>query len=118
MEQAKALDLLEPLDWKAIDPDPIFDEARQEKAIGYQYYTTLMAWRSDAKPVETWQQFWDVEAFPGKRALPNYPTYALPVALLADGVNAQALSERKIVVRGTRGSVRLHPGGSSFLKHK
>src|SRR3546814_1916086 len=75
MEQAKALDLLEPLDWKAIDPDPIFDEARQEKAIGYQYYTTLMAWRSDAKPVETWQQFWDVDAFPGKRALPNYPTY-------------------------------------------
>src|SRR3546814_8490174 len=72
MEQAKALDLLEPLDWKAIDPDPIFDEARQEKAIGYQYYTTLMAWRSDAKPVETWQKFWDVEAFPGKRATPNY----------------------------------------------
>src|SRR3546814_4617596 len=31
MEQAKALDLLEPLDWNAIDPDPIFDEARQEK---------------------------------------------------------------------------------------
>src|SRR3546814_689581 len=91
MEQAKALDLLEPLDWKAIDPDPIFDEARQEKAIGYQYYTTLMAWRSDAKPVETWQQFWDVEAFPGKRALPNYPTYALPVALLADGVKPEDL---------------------------
>src|SRR3546814_5772382 len=86
MEQAKALDLLEPLDWKAIDPDPIFDEARQEKAIGYQYYTTLMAWRSDAKPVETWQQFWDVEAFPGTRAPPNYPNPSLPVARLGDGV--------------------------------
>src|SRR3546814_21126526 len=85
MEQAKALDLLEPLDWKAIDPDTIFDEARQEKAIGYQYYTTLMAWRSAATPVETWQQFGDVEAFPGHRALPNYPTYALPVALRAHG---------------------------------
>src|SRR3546814_11685994 len=71
-----------------------------EKAIGYQYYTTLMAWRSDAKPVETWQQFWDVEAFPGKRALPNYPTYALPVALLADGVKPEDRSEERRVGKG------------------
>lgn len=91
MEQAKALDLLEPLDWKAINPDPIFDEAKQEKAIGYQYYSTLMAWRADAKPVKTWQEFWDVKNFPGKRALPNYPTYTLPIALLADGVKPENL---------------------------
>jgi len=91
MEQAKALDLIEPLDWKAINPEPIFDEAKQEKAIGYQYYSTLMAWRADAKPVKTWQEFWDVKNFPGKRALPNYPTYTLPIALLADGVKPENL---------------------------
>ncbi|UEM07780.1 extracellular solute-binding protein (plasmid) [Skermanella rosea] len=91
VEQAKALNLLEPLDWQAIDPMPIFDEARQEKAIGYQYYSTLMAWRADAKPVSSWAEFWDVENFPGKRALPNYPTYTLPIALLADGVKPEDL---------------------------
>ena len=35
---------------------------------------------------QSWQDFWDVANFPGKRALPDYPTYILPMALLADGV--------------------------------
>lgn len=86
VEQAKALDLVEPLDWAMIDPMPIFDEARQDVAYGYQYYSTIMAWRSDAKAPKNWQDFWNVADFPGKRALPDYPTFALPVAALADGV--------------------------------
>jgi putative spermidine/putrescine transport system substrate-binding protein len=86
LEQAKALDLVEPLDWDAIDPMPMFDEAKDEHGYGYQYYTTLMAWREDVKAPQSWQDFWDVEAFPGKRALPDYAAYILPMALLADGV--------------------------------
>ena len=38
LEQAKALDLVEPLDWKAIDPLPMFEEAQDEHGYGYQYY--------------------------------------------------------------------------------
>lgn len=91
LEQAKALDLVEPLDWDAIDPLPMFEEAKDEGGYGYQYYTTLMAWREDAKAPETWQDFWDVEAFPGKRALPDYAAYILPMALLADGVPVDEL---------------------------
>lgn len=91
LEQAKALDLLEPLDWDAINPDPIFDEAREEKGLGWQYYSTILSWREDAKPISTWKDLWDVENFPGKRALPDYPAYILPMALIADGVEVKDL---------------------------
>jgi putative spermidine/putrescine transport system substrate-binding protein len=91
LEQAKALDLIEPLDWDAIDPMPIFDEARDEYGYGYQYYSTIMAWREDAPAPATWADFWNTEDFPGKRALPDYPAYILPMALLADGVAPEEL---------------------------
>jgi putative spermidine/putrescine transport system substrate-binding protein len=91
LEQAKALDLVEALDWDAIDPMPMFEEAKDEKGYGYQYYSTIMAWRDDAKAPQNWQDFWDVEAFPGKRALPDYAAYILPMALLADGVPVEEL---------------------------
>jgi putative spermidine/putrescine transport system substrate-binding protein len=91
LEQAKALDLVEALDWDAIDPMPMFEEAKDEKGYGYQYYSTIMAWRDDAKAPQSWQDFWDVEAFPGKRALPDYAAYILPMALLADGVPVEEL---------------------------
>jgi putative spermidine/putrescine transport system substrate-binding protein len=91
LEQAKALDLVEPLDWDAIGPMPMFEEAKDPMGYGYQYYSTIMAWREDVKAPESWQDFWDVEAFPGKRALPDYAAYILPMALLADGVPVEEL---------------------------
>lgn len=91
LEQAKALDLVEPLDWNEIAPEPIFDEAKDEYGYGYQFYSTIMAWREDAKPPQNWQDFWNVEDFPGKRALPDYPSYILPMALLADGMPVDQL---------------------------
>ena len=55
LEQAKALDLVEPLDWEAIKPEPIFPEAKDQYGFGYQYYSTIMAWRADAKAPANWQ---------------------------------------------------------------
>jgi putative spermidine/putrescine transport system substrate-binding protein len=86
LEQAKALDLVEPLDWDAIDPLPIFDEARDDYGYGYQFYSTIFAWREDAKAPETWEDVFDPENFPGARAFPDYPSFILPMALLGDGV--------------------------------
>lgn len=86
MEQALALDLCEPLDWDAINPDPIYDEAKHEFGFGYQYYSTIMVWREGVKAPSNWKDFFDVENFPGKRALPDYPSNVLPMAALADGV--------------------------------
>src|SRR5919106_3978363 len=75
LEQAKALDLVEPLDWDAIDPTLMFEEAKDEKGYGYQYYSTIMAWREDVKAPQSWQDFWDVEAFrAGGRCRTTLPT--------------------------------------------
>ncbi|RUV26811.1 ABC transporter substrate-binding protein [Mesorhizobium sp. M5C.F.Ca.IN.020.32.2.1] len=91
LQQAKALNLLEPLDWNAIDPLPIFPEARDDYGLGYQYYSTIMTWRKDAKAPSTWADFWNVKDFPGKRALPDSAYSAIPIALLADGVKPDQL---------------------------
>jgi len=91
LEQAKALDLVEPLDWAAINPLPIFPEARDDYGFGYQYYSTIMAWNPQAKAPENWVQFFDVGNFPGKRALPDYPSFCLPLAGLGSGVQAAEL---------------------------
>jgi putative spermidine/putrescine transport system substrate-binding protein len=89
LEQAKALDLLEPLDWDAIDPLPMFPEARDDYGFGYQYYSTIMAWHPDARAPASWAEFFDVENFPGRRALPDYAAYILAMAVMADGVAAE-----------------------------
>lgn len=88
---ARALGLLEPLDWAMINPAPMYAEAKWPDAFGYQYYSTLMAWEKGAKKMSTWADFWNVNDFPGKRALPDYVSLALPIALLADGVKPESL---------------------------
>lgn len=88
---ARTLGLIEPLDWAAIDPAPLYEEAKWPDAFGYQYFSTLMAWRKGEKPLASWADFWNVKDFPGKRALPDYPSYTLALALLADGVKPQEL---------------------------
>lgn len=88
---ARALGLLEPLDWAAINPAPMYPEARMPDAFGYQYFSTVMAWEKGTKKLTSWADFWNVKDFPGKRALPDYASYALPLALLADGVKPENL---------------------------
>jgi len=83
--------LLEPIDWDAINPHPIFDEARHEFGIGTSYYSTIMAWRDDAKAPSNWVEFFDTENFPGKRALPDYPDFILAFAAMGDGVEMDDL---------------------------
>jgi putative spermidine/putrescine transport system substrate-binding protein len=85
IEQAKALNLIEPLDWTAIAPDPIFPEAKNPYGMGWQYFSTLMAWRSEVKAPKSWADFFNAKDFPGKRTLQDRP-YTIPFALLADGV--------------------------------
>jgi ABC-type Fe3+/spermidine/putrescine transport system ATPase subunit/spermidine/putrescine-binding protein len=91
LAQATALGLVEPLDWGKIDPAPMFPEARHSHGLGYQYFSVIPAWRADATGMSDWREFWNAEKFPGKRSLPDIPYYALPIALLADGVAPDAL---------------------------
>jgi putative spermidine/putrescine transport system substrate-binding protein len=91
LEQAKALDLLEPIDWAAVNPNPIYPEAKNEFGFGYQYYSTIMAWNSHAKRPSNWVEFFDVSNFPGKRALPDYSSFCLPMAAMGAGVKPEEL---------------------------
>ena len=92
LAMARAQGLLEPLDWAAINPvNEVYPEARQPDAIGFQYYSTILAWEKGAKPMSSWADFWNLKDFPGRRALPDYPSFAIPIALLADGVKAENL---------------------------
>jgi putative spermidine/putrescine transport system substrate-binding protein len=86
LEQGLALDLVEKLDWAAINPDPIYPEAQHEYGFGYQYYSTIMAWREGLPAPSNWVEFFDAAKFPGKRALPDYPSFVLPMAAMAAGV--------------------------------
>src|SRR5262245_58394941 len=41
-EQAKALDLVEPIDWEQVNPGPMFPEMRQKFGFGQTYFSTVM----------------------------------------------------------------------------
>ena len=86
MVQAKQLGLIEPIDWAAVNPAPMFPEAKNEYGFGYQYFSTIMAWRKGTKEPKNFTEFFDLKAFPGKRCLPDFPHYCLPFALQATGV--------------------------------
>ncbi len=90
MEQAKALNLIEPLDWDAIQPEAMYPEAKDPMGFGWQYYSTLLAWRAGVKAPKNWADFFNTKDFPGKRAMQDRP-YGLAFALLADGVPADKL---------------------------
>jgi putative spermidine/putrescine transport system substrate-binding protein len=91
MVQARKLGLIEKIDWAAVAPAAMFPEAKNEYGFGYQYFSTIMAWRAGQKEPKTWAEFFDTKAFPGKRCVPDYPHYCLPFAVMATGVPADKL---------------------------
>lgn len=81
-------ELFEPLDMTVIDTSGLAEGAAQETWVPYDYFSTVLGVSDslgDAAP-KTWADFWNVEAFPGRRALFAYPHFNLEFALLADGV--------------------------------
>lgn len=64
-------------------------EYRTDYSVAYEFYSSVLAYNSDAygdNPPQSWADFWDVEKFPGTRALRNHPLATLEAALMADGV--------------------------------
>ncbi|HMK67961.1 MAG TPA: ABC transporter substrate-binding protein [Stellaceae bacterium] len=81
--------LLEPLDWSSEDMKQIMPEAHLPGWLGSDIYATIIAWRTDKygkNGPQSWADFWNVEKFPGRRAMHKHPIDMLEVALLADGV--------------------------------
>ncbi len=81
-----------PIDWGALGgKDDYLPSAVHECGIGAILWSTVLAYDADKFPdggPRSWADFWDVEKFPGKRALRKGPKYNLEFALMADGVPA------------------------------
>ncbi len=85
-------DYLEP---HKLEKDPIISTIMPPfvtpYGVGMDVYALVLAYRTDAfekkglKAPKTWKDFWDVENFPGRRALRKVPFDTIEEALLADG---------------------------------
>ncbi len=87
-------DMLEPLDWTLPDMNEIMKEARHTHWMGHDVYSSILAYRTDKygnNGPQSWRDYFDVEKFPGRRAMRRSPIDTLETALLADGVPADKL---------------------------
>jgi putative spermidine/putrescine transport system substrate-binding protein len=89
-QQAANEGLLEPLDYKVINADGVPKELVQEHWIGFDAYSTVIAWNKEKykdNPPKGWADFFDTKNFPGTRALSGFGADAnAEAALMADGV--------------------------------
>lgn len=81
-------DLLEPIGFTHADAPKLMKEAISANWMGTDVYSTVFAYRTDRvkNAPESWADFYNVEKFPGRRALRKNPIDTLEQALLADGV--------------------------------
>jgi putative spermidine/putrescine transport system substrate-binding protein len=82
--------LFEKLDYSVIDASGIDPKLVHDDWVGITYYSVVLIYRTDVfkeNGPKTWADFWNVEKFPGRRALGGaFATETLTVAALADGV--------------------------------
>lgn len=81
--------LFEPLDYSVIDASGIDEAAKGESWVSTNTYSVVLAYRTDTyddNPPKNWADFWNVEEFPGRRALGVYPQEMMEIGLLAAGV--------------------------------
>ncbi len=86
-------DLLEPIDYSVVDKSNIYPDGALDYGACWGWYSVVMAYDA-SRYVETtpnsWADFFNVEKFPGMRAIWKYG-YAWEAALLADGVPPEEL---------------------------
>jgi len=88
-EQATDEGLLAELDYTVIDKSGYPEGTAQKTYIPNVFFSHLIAWNTEKfgdNGPQSWADVWNVEKFPGTRALRNSPIEILEAALLADGV--------------------------------
>jgi putative spermidine/putrescine transport system substrate-binding protein len=82
--------LLMPIDWAKLGGrDAFLPSAVSDCGVGAIIWSTALAYDAAKFPQggpKSWADFWNVEKFPGKRAMRKGPKYTLEFALMADGV--------------------------------
>ncbi|MCS7246150.1 MAG: polyamine ABC transporter substrate-binding protein [Thermomicrobium sp.] len=82
---------LEPIDYALVDKANFFEDVAGEFDVAVIYWSLILAYRTDKfgnNPPQGWKDFWDVQNFPGPRAMDKVdgPVGNLEFALMADGV--------------------------------
>lgn len=84
-------------DWKGlgVPTDELLPDYVHDSIVGHAVFSNVLAYRTDrikGPGPQSWGDFFDLDKFPGKRALRNYPAGAvLEIALIADGVAPEDL---------------------------
>jgi putative spermidine/putrescine transport system substrate-binding protein len=88
-------EFLEPLDYRVINPVGIPKEGILDYGIASDYYSVVLVWRTDkykqATAPKSWKDFWDVDAFPGRRTLPRRTIDIVELALMGDSVDPASM---------------------------
>jgi putative spermidine/putrescine transport system substrate-binding protein len=93
--QAERMNMIMPLDFSIIDRSALDPrQLRHGNAIGghalsYCICYNKKKWPGDEHPA-SWTDFWNIEKFPGRRALRTDPLWTIEAALKADGVKDSA----------------------------
>ncbi|MEW6262649.1 MAG: ABC transporter substrate-binding protein [Thermodesulfobacteriota bacterium] len=88
---------LEPIDYSivgsglyGVQKDDLYQVVVTKYGVGDGFYSTVLGYNAEKFPAgkqpKSWADFWDVQKFPGPRALQNSPFNNIEMALLADGV--------------------------------
>lgn len=76
------------------DTSDFINNTVDEYGVANVYWTTVLAYNNKSfqqKRPRTWSDFWNIDDFPGKRALYDDPRGNLEFALIADGVSKDSL---------------------------
>lgn len=80
---------LEPIDYKTVT-EKLDKAVELEHVVGAEVYDSVISYNTDKYTADSapksWTDFYDLQKFPGKRAVWQYPVTVLESALLADGV--------------------------------
>lgn len=86
--------ICQPLDYSIIDKSKVAPGFAQQYGVASYLYSYVIAWDSQrfgSKGPRNWADFFNVQAFPGKRTMYKWMNGMLEAALLADGVAPAAL---------------------------
>jgi putative spermidine/putrescine transport system substrate-binding protein len=94
LARADAAGLIEKFDTSGIDMSTLWPGAVTLNGVASHGFANMIVYRKDKYPnggPQNWQQFWDVQKFPGDRSLQRYAARAVAFALMADGVDPKKL---------------------------
>ena len=85
----------EELDYKTINKDGVPDFLAQKYALGNTMYGMILAYNTKAfapgKEPKSWNDYWNVKDYPGRRGMQDAPRYTMDVALIASGTPKEKL---------------------------